>query len=125
MRVLPKRSARTVWVVITNGLMLCGLLNARPSVSHSVVAAALAVGILLEFAGSAAAALLNVAPFLYGPFGWLWERMHDVNFQDHPGEYSLSLVVFVLPCLVIVAVNLVFYIPPLLRWRRRQGTMPS
>jgi hypothetical protein len=124
MRVLPKRSSRTVWVVITNGLMLFGLSTARPSVSQIVVAAALSVGILLEFAGSAAAAPLNVVSFLHGPFSWLWERMHDVNFQDHPGEYRLTLVVFVIPCLVIVAVNLIFYVPPLLRWRRRQGTTP-
>jgi hypothetical protein len=94
--------------VITNGLMLCGLLNSAPTASHGVEAAAPAVGILLEFAGSAPAAPLNVASLLYGPFGRVWDRMYDVNFQDHPGEYGLSLMAFVIPCLVIVIVNLVF-----------------
>jgi hypothetical protein len=51
--------------------------------------------------------------------------MHDANFKDHPGEYGLTLVLFVIPCLVIVTVNLFFYVPPLLRWRRGQGTTPS
>ena len=127
MRVLPKRSSRTAWVVITNGLMLFLLLNGRPGVSNSVVAGLLSVGILLELVGSAAAALLNVVSFLYGPFGWLWERTHDANFQDHSGEYSLTLVVFVIPCLAIIAVNLVFYVPPLLRWRRsrRCNALPN
>ena len=92
MRVLPKSFSRTAWVVITNGLMLCGLLTGGPSVSKSVAAAALSAGIVLEFAGSAAAALLNVVSFLYGPLSWVWERMHDANFEDHPGEYGLTLV---------------------------------
>jgi len=125
MRLLPKRFSRTAWVVVTNGLLLCGLLNARPSVSNSVLAAALSVGILLEFAGSAAAALLNVVSFLCVPFFWMWEKMHDANSKDYPGEYGLTFMLLVIPCLVIVAVNLFFYVPPLLRWRRAQGTMPS
>ena len=125
MRVLPKSFSRTAWVVVTNGLLLFGVLTGRPSLSNGVVAAALSVGILLEFAGNAAAALLNVVSFLYVPVFWLWEREHDANFEDHPGEYGLTLVLFVIPCLVIVAVNVFFYVPPLLRWRRGRGTRPS
>jgi len=125
MRVLPKSFSRTAWVVVTNGLLLCGLLNGTPSVGNSVVAGALSTGILLEFTGSAAAALLNVVSFLYGPFFWVWERMHDANSKDYSGEYSLTFALFVIPCLVIVGVNLFFYVPPLLRWRRAKGTMPS
>jgi hypothetical protein len=129
MRVLPKSFSRTAWVVVTNGLMLYGFLTGGPSVSNSVaavaVSAALSAGILLELAGSAAAALLNVVPFLCVPVNWVWERMHEANFEDYSGEYGLTLVVFVIPCLVIVAVNLFFYVPPLLRWRRGQGTTPS
>ena len=129
MRVLPKSFSRTAWVVVANGLMLYGLLTGGPGVSNSVaavvVSAALSAGILLELAGSAAAALLNVVSFLYAPLSWVWGRMHDANFKDHPGEYGLTLVLFVIPCLVIVTVNLFFYVPPLLRWRRGQGTTPS
>jgi len=125
MRVLPKSFSRTAWVVVTNGLLLCGLLNGTPSVRNSVLAGALSTGILLEFAGSAAAALLNVVSFLYVPFFWVWEKMHDANSKDYSGEYGLTFALFVIPCLVIVGVNLFFYVPPLLRWRRTQGTMPS
>ena len=125
MRVLPKSFSRTAWVVVTNGLLLCGLLNGTPSVRNSVLAGALSTGILLEFAGSAAAALLNVVSFLYVPFFWVWEKMHDANSKDYSGDYGLTFVLLVIPCLVIVAVNLFFYVPPLLRWRRTQGTMPS
>jgi hypothetical protein len=71
MRVLPKSFSRTAWVVVANGLMLYGLLTGGPGVSNSVaavvVSAALSAGILLELAGSAAAALLNVVSFLYAP----------------------------------------------------------
>lgn len=122
MRLFPKSSSRTTWVVVTNGLMLFLLLNGRPSVSNSVVAGLLLAGILAEFAGSAAAALLNVVSFLYVPLGWVWERLHDADFPDHPGEYSLTLVLFVIPCLLVVLVNMFFYVPPLLRWRREQRT---
>ena len=101
------------------------LLNAKPSVRNSVLAGALSTGILLEFAGSAAAALLNVVSFLYGPFFWVWEKMHDANSKDYSGEYGLTFVLFVIPCLVIVGVNLFFYVPPLLRWRRAQVQLPS
>jgi len=125
MRVLPKSVSRTAWVVATNGLMLCGLLNGVPSVIKSVAAVALSMGMLLEFAGSAAAALLNVVSFLYVPLSWVWERAHDANFADHQGEYDLTLVLFVIPCLVVVAVNLFFYVPPLLRRRQGQRTAPS
>jgi hypothetical protein len=124
MRVLPKSFSRTAWVVVTNGLLLYGFLTGEPSVGNSVAAAALSAGIFLEFAGSAAAALLNVVSFLYVPLSWVWERMHDADFERHPGEYGLTLVLFVIPCLGIVAVNLFFYVPPLLRWRRGQGTTP-
>jgi hypothetical protein len=133
MRVLPKSFSRTAWVVVINGLIVCGLLAGGQSVSNGVLAVALSAGILLEFAGSAAAALLNVIAFLYVPFFWVWERMHDPNFEDHSGEYNLTLVLFVIPSLVVAAVNLFLYVPPLLRWRRGrpwplntgQGTMPS
>jgi hypothetical protein len=124
MRVLPKSFSRTAWVVVTNGLLLYGFLTGEPSVANSVATAALSAGIFLEFAGSAAAALLNVVPFLFVPASWVWKRMHDANYQDYAGEYGLTLVLFVIPCLVIVAVNLFFYVPPLLRWRRGQGTTP-
>ena len=125
MRVLPKSVSRTAWVVAANGLMLYGLLNSQPSDSGIVTAAALSMGILLEFAGSKIAALLNVVAFLYVPLSWVWERTHDANVADHQGEYGLTLMLFVVPCLVIVAVNLLFYVPPLLRWRRGQSTNPA
>jgi uncharacterized protein YaaW (UPF0174 family) len=130
MRVFPRNFSRSAWVVLTNGLMLFGLLAGSTSVSkrvaiaNGVIAAALSAGILLELTGAVAAALVNVVSFLYGPLRWVWERVHDANFEDHPGEYGLTLVLFVIPCLVIVAVNLLFYVPPLLRWRHGERTSP-
>lgn len=129
MRVFPRNLTRSTWVVVTNGLMLYGLLAANATtsrtvaVANGVVAAALSAGILLELTGSVGAALLNVVSFLYGPLSWVWERIHDADFEEHAGEYSLTFVLLVIPCLVIVAANIFFYMPPLLKWRRGQRTM--
>ena len=132
MRALPRSSFRTAWVLVTNGLLLYGLLTGTPGstpwwtrISNGLTAVALSAGILLECASSAAAAPLNVASFLYVPLFWVWGRMHDANPEEHPRESVFTLVLFVIPCLVIVAVNLFFYMPPLLRLRHAQDTKPS
>jgi hypothetical protein len=131
MRVFPRNFSRSAWVVFTNGLMLYGLLVGITSVDTGVaiangtVAAALSAGIFLEVTGRVGAAALNVVSFLYVPLFWLWERTHDANFGDHAWEYNLSLVLFVVPCIVIVAVDLLFYMPPLFRRWHGRKTMPS
>jgi hypothetical protein len=57
-RVFPRNFSRSAWVVLTNGLVLYGLLAGSTSVSRRVaivsgmVAAALWAGILLELTGS-------------------------------------------------------------------------
>ena len=131
MRVFPRNLTRSSWVVVTNGIMLYGLLAANATTSRTlavargVIAVALFAGILLELTGSVGAAVLNVVSFLYVPLSWVWERMNDAHFEEHAGEYSLTFVLFVIPALVIVAVNIFFYMPPLLKWWRGQRTMSS
>ena len=125
MRVFPRNFSRSAWVVLTNGLMLYLLVGSTSAsrsvaIANGVVAASLSLGILLELTGSVGAAVLNVVSFLCVPLGWVWESMQDTHFEEHAGEYGLTLVLFVTPCLVIVGVNLFFYAPPLLKWRRGQ-----
>jgi hypothetical protein len=92
MRVLPKSFSRTAWVVVTNGLLLYGLLtgSASNSVAAVAISAALSAGILPELAGSAAAALLNVVPFLCVPVNWVWVVWSDGESQARLCPQSLQ-----------------------------------
>ena len=119
---------RSCWVTVVNCVVICLLLmvlTAGPNDTNVVVIGVLAVGIILEWRGSAGSALFNVVPFLW-PFAlWAWEATRDTHFREYQGEYETSLILFAAPSLAIAAVNLFFYVPALRRWwRDRKAPVP-
>ena len=98
-----------------NGILLCLFINGNTAAAN-VMAIALGLGIILEAARHVASALVNIFTFLLPLGAWLWERATDRQYSDHPGEYGLTLMMFVVPSLAIAAVNLYLFLPPLRRW---------
>jgi hypothetical protein len=126
MAVPPRNNWRRGWVVLVNGAAICLILSGGQTTANFVFAAALSAGIILELGGSAAGGLFNVGSFLVVPFGWTWERVRETDLTETArGEYETTLLLFVFPCLVIATVNLLLYVPPILRvWRVRQRAAP-
>jgi hypothetical protein len=128
MRSLPRDYRRLAWVVVVNGAVIYELLAGGEGTANTAIAAALSAGIILELAGSALSALLNVGSYLFLPLGWtmLWMAPPHIE-ADIVGESNKVLILMVLPSLVIATVNLFFYVRPLRRWwwERRKKRTPT
>lgn len=118
---LPRSYLRLAWIACTNAGFIYLLASGGAASTNLWTAGLLTAGLLLEIICSRAAAVLNVGAWLIVPFTWIWERAHDTSFRSHPGEYSLTLIAFVLPAIMIAVVNLCFYVPALLKSRRARA----
>jgi len=86
---LQRNNSRLLWVIVVNGLVIYLLLTSGQATSNRVFALALAAGIILELAGSAVGALLNVAAFLFLPLGFIWAWIWEPYTLPTPTAISV------------------------------------
>jgi hypothetical protein len=148
MRRLNRNYWRLGWVFLTNGALTLLLLTAPIRVHHDqqllseamrttppassassywkellatpwvpVVALVLLVGIAAEVRRTVLSPIVNLAPYVVWLIVALWERAR-VAGEATPQELFLGKVLLIIPLVVVIAINLTFYV---VAFRRRQA----
>jgi len=145
MKPLNRNYWRLGWVFLTNGALTLLLLTAPIRAHHDkqllseamrtapraysywkellatpwvpVVALVLLVGIAAEVRRTVLSPIVNLAPYVTWLIVALWERAR-VAGEATPQELFLGKVLLIIPLVVIIAIDLIFYV---VAFRRRQA----
>ncbi len=150
MRRLNKNYWRLGWVLLTNGVVILLLLSgpirthheeqllhqvmrtAPPPFSHvheffadpwgPLLVLTLLGGILAEMRRTVLSPIINVGPYVVWFIVALWERAKVIDDPMH--ELFLVKVLFIFPLVVVIAVDIIFYVIAFRR-RRAEGGDPG